>query len=673
MDEKKWKEVIQRSTRDLKIPDSLSPKEVKDLIKGKSQKKAMNFFPLVLGAGVCALLVFYFIWNEERERIPREEIVLAEGEEEKERGIEEEIKDISILLKGGLHTAKSYEELETALLDWRLENLRKEVSYLEDGAALEDGVATGGYLPRASMGIEEQKQAKIETETAYTRVENYREDVKDDYSHTNVQEQGVEEGDILKTDGSYLYVLNREEGKVTIVKAGGDILKEEGNILLSTLDEEVEEMYLDKERLYLITRGTKHSVEEDRKVRDTYYLSQNGYTTLYTYDIANKNSPKLMGKVEVDGAFRTSRKTGDYFYIFTEYTPQFVTRYTADFEGKEELRGFIPLAGGEKMPASHIFLPDTIQNSSYLVIASVNVHAPESIADSKAMVSSASLFYVSEENIYITLPDFQQGEEETQILKFHYENGNIEAKGAGKVKGRLKDSFSMNEYKGYLRLVTTNYTNEGEKNSLFVLDEQLNICGRVENLAEGETIQSARFLGDMGYFVTFRQTDPLFAVDLKDPNRPSILGELKVTGFSSYLHFYGGSLLFGLGYEVDAYSGEQLGVKLSMFDITDPAKMIEENRHVLQKEYACPALENYRALTIHPQKNIIGFLCGDEYYVFSYEKEKGFQIHLKEKGFSEDVRGAYIGDIFYVADKNKINAYHMKNGFTKTGELNFTS
>ena len=161
------------------------------------------------------------------------------------------------------------------------------------------------------------------------------------------------------------------------------------------------------------------------------------------------------------------------------------------------------------------------------------------------MVSSASLYYVSEKSIYITLPDFQQGEEDTQILKFHYENGRIDAKGAGKVKGRLKDSFSMNEYKGYLRVVTTNYTQEGERNSLFVLDEQLNIWGKIENLAEGETVQSARFLGDMGYFVTFRQTDPLFAVDLKDPAKPSILGELKVTVFSSYLHFYGTDLLFG--------------------------------------------------------------------------------------------------------------------------------
>lgn len=666
MDEKKWKETIQRSARDLKIPDSLTPKNVKDVIKEKGQKKAMDSFPFVLGAAVCALFLVYLTWNQEEDRGPRKEIVLVEGEEEKEREREEESKDISILLKGGLHTAENYEELEAALLDWRSENLRKESSYFVN----EDEAATEDYLPRESMGIEE-KQAKMETQTAYAKLENSLEDGTDNYSRTNVQEQYVEEGDILKTDGSYLYVLNKEEGKVNIVKAGGDILKEEGSILFTPLNEEIEEMYLDKERLYLITRGTKHSVEEDRE--DTYYLSQNAYTTLYTYDIADKRSPKLMGEVEVDGNYRTSRKTGDYFYIFTEYSPQFVTRYTADFEGKEELRGFIPLAGGEKMPVSHILLPDRIQDSSYLVIASVNVHAPQQIADSKAIVSSASLFYVSEDNIYITLPDIQQGEEGTKILKFQYVNGNIEAKGAGAVKGGLKDSFSMNEYKGYLRVVTTNYTKEGEGNSLFVLDEQLNICGRIENLAEGETVQSARFLQDMGYFVTFKQTDPLFAVDLTDPTKPSILGELKVTGFSSYLHFYGENLLFGLGYEVDAHSGRRQGVKLSMFDITEPEKMIEENKYVLQNKHICPPLENYRALTIHPQKNIIGFLCEDEYYVFSYEKENGFQIHLKEEGFSGDVRGAYIGDRLYVSDKNKINVYHMKNGFTKTGELKFTS
>ena len=119
----------------------------------------------------------------------------------------------------------------------------------------------------------------------------------------------------------------------------------------------------------------------------------------------------------------------------------------------------------------------------------------------------------------------------TQILKFSCQKGKIQAKGAADLKGSLNDSFSMNEYNSYLRVVLTDYSGETQKNALYVLDDAMQVCGNIGDLAEGEDIRSARFLGDIGYFVTFRNTDPLFSVDLSDPSDPKILGELKITGF----------------------------------------------------------------------------------------------------------------------------------------------
>ena len=157
------------------------------------------------------------------------------------------------------------------------------------------------------------------------------------------------------------------------------------------------------------------------------------------------------------------------------------------------------------------------------------------------------------------------------------------------MNGYINNTFSLNEYKGYLRIVTTSWE-DTSTNALYILDESMNTCAKLENLAKGETIQSARFMGDIGYFVTYKQVDPLFSVDLKDPRNPKILGELKVTGFSSYLHFYGEDKLLGIGTETDPQSGEWLGVKLSMFDTSDPSNVLEEDKYVMKRFDDCPGM-----------------------------------------------------------------------------------
>ncbi len=444
-------------------------------------------------------------------------------------------------------------------------------------------------------------------------------EISSDYSRTNIQEFGVDEADIVKTDGQYFYILRRS-GSVTIVDARDpNALKEASTIppadpgLLGS-----NELYVDGDILNVIAIRQSTSLEQSG---DVYYPSSSRQTMLYTYDISDRTDPKLSGTVSQDGSYETSRKNGSFIYLFTSWYPDLGATY-------QESR-IVPSVNGTDLKVSDFYIPESLTSSSYLLISSVNIEDPQNILDRKALVSGTSNFYVSPENIYIANENWNSDAAMTDIMKFHYEDGRITGTAAGSVKGYLNNSFSLNEYNGFLRAVSTYYDADyEEQNGLYILDDMLNITGSIEDLAEGETIRSARFFGDIGYFVTFRQTDPLFSVDLSDPAAPAVLGELKVSGFSSYLHFYGENLLLGMGYEADEETGVTSGVKLSMFDVSDPANVTELHRLVIPGVTWCPSIDNYKSILIDPQKNIFGFFCGERYLVFSYNKEKGFVSEL---------------------------------------------
>ena len=222
---------------------------------------------------------------------------------------------------------------------------------------------------------------------------------------------------------------------------------------------------------------------------------------------------------------------------------------------------------------------------------------------------------------------------------------------------------------------------DGLSNGLYILDENLEITGRLGGLAEGEQLYSARFLGDTAYFVTFRQTDPLFAADMSDPEKPRLLSELKVSGFSEYLHFYSGSLLFGLGCEADEETGEQQGLKLSMFDLSDSSALLEEARLVLSNYTYSPALYDHKSLLIDPEQNLIGFEAqgiidgsfGQAYLLFSYENGEFVQrleiVKNRDAGVYDSCRGTFIGDRFYLLIQDgRVQEYSLETG-ELTGEL----
>ena len=539
-----------------------------------------------------------------------------------------------------------------------------------------------------------------------------------DFSDTNKQEAGVDEADIIKTDGTYLYIL-RKDCSLAIIKADSAASAVTSITQISDAnDSYIQEMYLDGDRLTIVlhesatvlktenasdTASTDSAspanisetdsaspadisetasaspsdteataVAIDTASADIFYTETMRQTAVYTYDISDRSAPKLLGKTTQDGYYADSRKVGSYLYLFTRYYPDVNVSY--------DTSTIVPRINGVAADASAFYLPEQLQDTAYLIISSIDIRKPETVLDSKILVSGASEFYVSGENIYITNEqyDYSGNGTRTEITKFHYENGKITGVAAASVKGYLNDAFSMNEYNGYLRLVTTYYDGETERNGLFIFDENLNQTGAIQDLAAGEIIQSARFFGDTGYFVTFRQTDPLFSVDLSDPKAPKLLGELKISGFSSYLHFYGEDLLLGIGYEAEEDTGITTGLKLSMFDISDPSDVKEISKLVLSGITWCPALDDYKSIFVQPEKNLIGFYCDNRYLVFSFDPEQGFVQELVYDFYSDllmnsaeydTVRGLYIEDTLYIAGETFLLSFDMTQDFAKTGIL----
>ena len=225
-----------------------------------------------------------------------------------------------------------------------------------------------------------------------------------------------------------------------------------------------------------VSKTTLNSDAEE----DTYTADTENYTKLYTYDISDRSQPQLTGVVQQQGHYSTSRKNGDIVYLFTQFDPQ--------VSDASEIDEYIPAVNGARMESSDIFLPEYQNSTSCLVISSVSTGKPDAIIDQKAVVSAAENFYVSENNIYISNTNWSSDVTMTQILKFSCQKGKIQAKGAADLKGSLNDSFSMNEYNSYLRVVLTDYSGETQKNALYVLDDAMQVCGNIGDLAEGDKL-----------------------------------------------------------------------------------------------------------------------------------------------------------------------------------------
>lgn len=550
---------------------------------------------------------------------------------------------------------------------------------IDDGFILYEGVTTG-------TGVAVDK-SEATMDVAANSANSGTSSNKSNYSETTTQVEGVDEADVVKTDGEYIYVLSKRNYKLRIIKAGKEP-KQVATIPLDELPSYDKNVYLSGDRLVIY--GTRYTNEKKTETSDdvaSYSKSIADRNITYNsiretvsliYDISNPENPKKVIECVQDGVCADSRLIGDKLYMISNYS---VVNPNIDIENPET---FVPKVycgdEGGAVKADCIYINPDANSLCYTVICGYDVNDGK-LKGTQSILGGTYTVYCSTENI-ITVG---YSGEETQVSRYAINDGLVEFKAEGEIKGTLLNQFSIDEYNGYFRFVTTEQKwktkEDGEKvsytsetsNSLYVLDGDLKEVGSITDLAPDERVYSVRFMGDTAYFVTFRQVDPLFSADLSDPKNPKIIGKLKIPGFSDYLYPYGNGKLLGIGQDADENTGRTGNVKLSMFDISDPSNVTEGSKKILDISYS-EALYNHKAILVDTEKNIIAFdgytNTGKVYNVYEFKNgEFNFlkQINVDMKG--DETRGLYIGDEFYIVTEQTIWVYDM-NTFEEIFVLN---
>jgi uncharacterized secreted protein with C-terminal beta-propeller domain len=483
---------------------------------------------------------------------------------------------------------------------------------------------SNGYYGRPvfSFGVfEESASADILSQSAPTLTGS---DGKIDYSSTNIQVEGVDEGDIVKTDGKYIYLV--KNSKVYIIKSSPPSEAE----IVSSIDQGVqaESLYVsgDKMVVFCYLPSTYQDV-----VRPEFIWGKEK-TQVMVYDISNRSDPVVERELVMDGIYFNSRLIGDFLY--------FIVKNPAYLRGEEV---FLPMIREGKewteVASTEVWYSNnTMRWLEYIMITSLNIQDNESPINTETfLLDSSTALYVSQGNLYMVGNDWEQG---SIITKIGINNGEIAFKANATVPGYVLNQFSMDEYDGYFRIATTQdaWRSENAGNNVYVLDEKLELKGSLEGLAPGEQIYSARFMGERCYLVTFKKVDPLFTIDLSDPDNPTVLGKLKIPGFSNYLHPYDKNILIGVGKETtESEYGDfawHQGVKISLFDVSD----VENPKELAKIEIGergsdSPALHDHHAFLFSRERNLLVLPI--------------LEAQIDESGFSGEVPSDFYGDYVY--------------------------
>ena len=544
------------------------------------------------------------------------------------------------------------------------------------------------------------------------------------YSTTNIQVAGVDEADIVKTDGAYIYLVSGN--RTIIVKA---YPPEQAQVLSEIeLEGTVIGIFINEDRLVVFEDETPYYPYYDVRwgsVERFYMPYRSPKTCIKVYDVSDRENPRLQREISADGQYVSSRMIGDYAYVVINEPV---------YEQDDELKLPIIYSGGNEteIPATDIYYSDVSDYYyMYTTIIAINTQNDDQEPTYETILLGASSnLYVSPDNIYLTFPVWGTGMgdfEKTSIHRIHIAGDQIEPVASGEVLGMVLNQFSMDEYDGYFRVATT--TNEGSMlglrsligelvdylgvptttdwapslNHIYILDMDLNIVGSLKGLAPGERIYSARFMGKRGYLVTFKQVDPLFVIDLENPYDPQVLGYLKVTGYSDYLHPYDETHIIGIGKETtDAgtFAWYQ-GVKISLFDVTDVSDPVEISKYEIgDRGTDSPVLWDHKAFLFDKSRNLLvipvleakvdetkyseadlvwayGEPVYQGAYVFDVSLEGGLQLkgritHIEDSGDPEQdyyyyyspfsvERSLYIENVLYTISDAKIMMNSLEN------------
>lgn len=656
--EKEMEEMIRKTGEGLVIPESLQPESIRrNLLKRKGvmtakRKKQIRRW-CVAAASVCLLCGCGVVWTLLGGRTTSEHEISRTVDQG--TGIAEHGTDLQATEEPEKLTyAENYQEVYRMIK----KIAKRRVRLYEYVASEEDVVSSG----EAAVDIAYDAYEGVK-DTAVQK--NAEAASSKSHSETNVSVEGILEADQVITDGEYIYRLReRVDGKtfLEIIKADGGNMELTGKYSCGN-EISPKEFFLAGDQLILLSTAE----------------NENGLSTVITFlDIRDRTKPVKTGKLTQTGGYSQARLQDGYLYTVSGNRAYYEKDYESEDQQEEKL---IPCLNGKPIAASQIYIPGDCDETFFTTITSVDLNDSKKFADSRSIMTSSEYLHMTEENVYFTTNQWMDSSAvrkskgvttKTQITKFSYQKGKFSGKATKQIKGSVRDTFAINEYQGNLRVISSLSYNKGEDdNAVYVLDEDLKIIGSIEHLAKDERVYSARFQGDIGYFVTYRETDPLFSVDFSDPHNPKIIGKLKIPGFSEYMHFYNDHLLFGIGLETSK-DGERETVKLSMFDVSDPTNVREVHKTLLKDISYSTALYDYKSVLIDPAKNIIGFDGWEtytddlQYFVYSYDEEKGFVRKMKHNLSDRFgmIRGLFIEDTVYLVDLSSISleAYDFNSG-----------
>jgi len=560
---------------------------------------------------------------------------------------------------GGIYNFPDYESIMTVL--------EKSWARANDGYTFFGEDISGAVSDPAMPATDSQNSAG--PTTALGKTEDSP-SASPDYSQTNVQVKGVDEADIIKNDGEYiyciiyssLYVLDvRDPQSMKVAAVIAD------NFSLTDYYENYSDLFYDSDSKTLSVISNSYygntgivypqmapvagstdtgaasgssdtapaAASPDMNIAsDSYYggmYPSQEYTKLQTYDVSDPYSPKEIRTFCQDGYYISSRRIEGTVYLITSQNLWYDSTLKAE--------DLMPSTSDGKdnwatIPAPDIYIVNPDYASTYTIVSAVDTRSTEIPARTQAVVGQGTVVYASADTLYITasiwdtsiypMYDTFSGElangkiaapvsddvYKTKILSFAITNGTLEAKASGTVNGTLLNQYSMDEYQGNLRIATTsgNWTND-TSNNVFVLNGNLDMISGLTGLAPGEQIYSVRFAEDRIYLVTFQQVDPFFVIDASDPSNLTVLGKLKIPGYSNYMQMLGDNKVLAIGNTTYVSGGSVIpaGLKIAVFDVTDPSNPILQSSLIYGDTYGYSDVQyNPKALLLNQSRGLIG-------------------------------------------------------------------
>ena len=504
---------------------------------------------------------------------------------------------------------------------------------------------------------------------------------KKDYSTTNIQVENVDEADITKTDGNYIYSISDNNVIITNVI---DPNKIEIAAKIELTDESIpEDLILYKEKLVVISTKLENS--------DEYYYKDSQNTVVKIYDIQDKTSPKLEKDYELYEPYYTSRCINNQLYVISsgrlrteeKDDDDIVTYYKEDNKQKD-------------IELNNIKYLKDIKTDKQTLISVVNLDDVKSEVNISSYLMNISNAYVSENSIYLLDQKYEYGNKAakisslfglkgvlgvlldnenndsdyyTKIYKFNIlNNGNVVYDTKTKVEGKTINQYSLDELNGHLRVAL--YDNNGTR--ILIFNEKLKQIGESETVAKGEKMYSSRFMGNKVYLVTYKTVDPLFVIDLSNEESPKVLGKLKIPGYSTYLHPYDENHLIGIGMETEevinrnssgriiSNTAKIIGMKMALFDVSDVNNPVQISSTVIGDRRTTSAiLTNPKALLFSKEKELIAIP------VNNYKED--FEINNSSDSYDSLVNSYANYYKSYVAEGYFVYKINIEDGFKLKG------